>query len=66
MDGYGRLHDIPSKEMSRLADYFIVAGIDRDSKNGKKYTNSSQQCLPARTVAQTSHASGNFRVSYQT
>lgn len=34
VDGYGRLHDIPSQEMSRLADYFAVAGIDRDSKNG--------------------------------
>lgn len=34
--GYGRLHDIPSQEMSRLADYFVVCGIDRDSKNGKK------------------------------
>ena len=34
--GYGRLHDIPSQEMSRLADYFAVCGIDRDSKNGEK------------------------------
>ena len=23
--------------MSRLADYFVVCGIDRDSKNGKMY-----------------------------
>lgn len=45
MDGYGRLHDIPAQEMSRLADYFIVAGIDRDSKNGKKYSDRSQLCV---------------------
>ena len=36
VDGYGCLHETVFRDMSRLADYFVIAGIDRDSKNGKK------------------------------
>ena len=53
--------------MSRLADYFVVCGIDRDLKNGKvSFGRSQLMRLAEKTVVQTSHASGNFGLAYQT
>ena len=67
MDGYGRLHDIPSQEMSRLADYFVVCGIDRDSKNGKNSFYRSQLCVLQRELLCKHRTPLEiFGVSYQT